>query len=325
LAAAAETKTPTGRTQAAAAAENGNKTKKMGSTLEALMKKRADERLAAVERKWGGGKGSLVPDFDPHAAALLPATAKASRATEELLLAATTGDAAAAYAALEKGGDPSFVFGEAYGCRPGTGYTALMASAHRGHIGEWFGGGAGVWVSASVGRSRSPPPSKKRTRRNKPEKKPTKEPAKAMLRAGADPNKPAPSGDLPLFWAIDGGAEMLQLFVRYGADLDRAAPAPWGGPATGGGDGDTTKTKNDPSTLEGVTALSYAIAKGKYGATEDAGVYPEDVLRHYGATKVGAPPGGEAPPPRSPRESFSLAKGGFRRERGSYQAPMPHP
>jgi len=108
----------------------------MGSTLETLMKKRADERLAAVERKWDGGRGSLVPDFDPAAAAALPAAAKAGRATEELLLAAAAGDAAAAYEALEGGADPSFVFGEAYGCRPGTGYTALMAAAHRGHIGE---------------------------------------------------------------------------------------------------------------------------------------------------------------------------------------------
>ena len=155
-----------------------------------------------------------------------------------------------------------------------------------------------------------------------------------MLRAGADPNKPSPSGDLPLFWAIDGGAEMLQLFVRYGADLDRAAPAPaLQQRASGAGDGgDGNKNNNnddkktpDPSTLEGVTPLSYAVAKGKYGATEDAGVYPEDVLRHYGASKVGAPPGGEAPPPRSPRESFSPGSAKFRRERGSYQAPMPHP
>ncbi len=147
-----------------------------------------------------------------------------------------------------------------------------------------------------------------------------------MLRAGADPNKPAPSGDLPIFWAIDGGAEMLQLFVRYGADLDRAAPAPLleGGGASGNASGNNNG-KDDPSTLEGVTPLSYAIAKGKYGATEDASVYPEDVLRHYGASKVGARPGGEAPPPRSPRESFSPSAAAFRRERGSYQAPMPHP
>lgn len=155
-----------------------------------------------------------------------------------------------------------------------------------------------------------------------------------MLRAGADPNKALPSGDLPIFWAIDGGAEMLQLFARYGADLDKRAPAPEGRKEEGGagsGAAATTESNNsnekkyDPSTLEGVTPLSYAIAKGKYGATEDAGVYPEDVLRFYGASAVGAPPGGEAPPPRSPRESFSPSAAGFRRERGSYQAPMPHP
>ena len=109
----------------------------MGSTLEALMKKRAEERLAAVERKWDGGRGSLVADFDPAAAALLPPSAKATRPTEELLLAAVAGDAAATYDALERGGDPGFVFGEAYGCRPGTGYTPLMAAAHRGHVGAF--------------------------------------------------------------------------------------------------------------------------------------------------------------------------------------------
>jgi hypothetical protein len=154
-----------------------------------------------------------------------------------------------------------------------------------------------------------------------------------MLRAGADPNKPAPSGDLPLFWAIDGGAEMIQLFARYGADLDRAAPSPR--PLLGGGREEEGAAGAAPaaakasaaaaSSLKGVTPLSYAIAKGKYGATEDAGVYPEDVLRHYGAKVSGAPPGGEEAPPRSPRESFSPGADGFRRERGSYQAPMPHP
>ena len=149
-----------------------------------------------------------------------------------------------------------------------------------------------------------------------------------MLRAGADPNRASPSGDLPIFWAIDGGAEMLQLFVRYGADLDKRAPAPllkYGKEEEQRRSAAANKTTYDPSTLEGVTPLSYAIAKGKYGATEDAGIYPEDVLRHYGATVVGAPPGGEAPPPRSPRQSFSPSAAGFRRERGSYQAPMPHP
>ena len=76
--------------------------------------------------------------------------------------------------------------------------------------------------------------------------------AKALLRAGADANFVSPGGDLTLFWAIDGGADMIQLFASHGADLDAAS-------------------------LRGWTALSYAAAKGKYGATEEAGVYPEDV------------------------------------------------
>ena len=43
---------------------------------------------------------------------------------------------------------------------------------------------------------------------------------------------------------------MIRLFVEYGADLDRVTPKGW-------------------------TALQYARAKGKYGAPEEKGVYPE--------------------------------------------------
>lgn len=35
--------------------------------------------------------------------------------------------------------------------------------------------------------------------------------AKALLRAGADPNFVNNGGDLTLFWAIDGGVETLKL------------------------------------------------------------------------------------------------------------------
>ena len=55
-----------------------------------------------------------------------------------------------------------------------------------------------------------------------------------------------------------------QLFYDYGADLDVRTPKDW-------------------------TPLSYAVAKGKYGATEDKGIYPEDVLKYYGATEVSQP------------------------------------
>ena len=56
------------------------------------------------------------------------------------------------------------------------GYTPLMTAAHRGRL----------------------------------------ECAKALLRAGADANFVNAAGDLTLFWAIDGGAEMIQLLHSYG-------------------------------------------------------------------------------------------------------------
>jgi hypothetical protein len=157
----------------------------------------------------------------------------------------------------------------------------------------------------------------------------------------------AAAGDLALFWAIDGGVPMIQLFVKYGVDLDASTPKGW-------------------------TPLSYARAKGKYGPTEEKGVYPEvgwmhaymewdgrnagclaclrskqvclhtneripclvcfckvcfvalqDVLRYYGASTVGS-----GPPvlgTRSPRASFNPEDATFSRERGSYQNEMPHP
>lgn len=46
------------------------------------------------------------------------------------------------------------------------------------------------------------------------------------------------------------GVEMIKLLLEYGADLDLESPKGW-------------------------TPLSYAKAKGKYGATEEKGVYPE--------------------------------------------------
>ena len=43
---------------------------------------------------------------------------------------------------------------------------------------------------------------------------------------------------------------MTKLFIDYGADVDARSPKDW-------------------------TPLSYAQAKGKYGATEEKGIYPE--------------------------------------------------
>ncbi|KDD76941.1 hypothetical protein H632_c60p3 [Helicosporidium sp. ATCC 50920] len=138
------------------------------------------------------------------------------------------------------------------------GYTPLMVAAHRGRL----------------------------------------ECARALLRAGADPNFVNAGSDLTLFWAIDGGVEMIKLFNEYGADLNATSPKGW-------------------------TPLSYCKAKGKYGATEEKGIYPEDVLKYYGATKYGTGP--PALGERSPRESFNPSAETFLRERGSYQAPFEHP
>eukprot|EP00793_Prasinoderma_coloniale_P006796 PRCOL_00001627-RA len=58
------------------------------------------------------------------------------------------------------------------------GYTPLMIAAHRGRL----------------------------------------EAAKALLRAGADPNYMNNAGDTVLFWGIDGGIEIIKLLVEYGPE-----------------------------------------------------------------------------------------------------------
>jgi ankyrin repeat protein len=138
------------------------------------------------------------------------------------------------------------------------GYTSLMAAAHRNHL----------------------------------------EVARALLRSGANSNYCNEAGDLTIFWAIDGGVEMVQLFVEHGSDLNTL-------------------------TCKGWSPLSYAIAKGKYGPTEKAGIYPEDVLKYYGAKVLGTGP--EALGGRSPRESFNPEAKDFMRERGTYQDKMAAP
>ena len=79
---------------------------------------------------------------------------------------------------------------------------------------------------------------------------------RALLRAGADPNYMNKAGDLTLFWGIDGGVEIIKLLHEYGADLDARTPKDW-------------------------TPLSYCRAKGKYGATEEHGIYPEVAASHW--------------------------------------------
>jgi hypothetical protein len=151
--------------------------------------------------------------------------------------------------------------------------------------------------------------------------------ARALLRAGADPNFINSAGDHTLFWAIDGGraastvhARLLAIAIsgkqdamlpggppcasRPGACLDGFycldpgaihAPAPTPAshtvlhrapttalccPPTAGGV-EMIKllldygAEQDAATPRGWTPLSYARAKGKYGATEEQGIYPE--------------------------------------------------
>jgi len=121
---------------------------------------------------------------------------------------------------------------------------------------------------------------------------------KALLRSGADPNYCNKADDIVLFWGIDGGVEIIKLLYEYGADLDFRTAKDW-------------------------TPLSYAKACGKYGLAYEKGIYPEDVLKYYGASEYGSGP--PALGTRSPRESYDPESEDFSRERGSYQNPPEHP
>ena len=59
------------------------------------------------------------------------------------------------------------------------------------------------------------------------------------------------------------------------------------------------------------------------GLTSEKGIYPEDVLKYYGATVYGKGP--DCLGVRSPRESFDPSKDTFSRDRGSYQREPEHP
>lgn len=104
------------------------------------------------------------------------------------------------------------------------------------------------------------------------------------------------------FWdesrGIDGGIEIIKVLYEYGADLDARTPKDW-------------------------TPLSYAKACGKYGLSYEKGIYPEDVLKYYGASEYGSGP--PALGTRSPRESYDPEADNFSRMRGSYQNVPPAP
>ena len=263
------------------------------------MAKRVKAYKEEVEAMWDDGKGSLHPDFDPS----IDDGVKAPRETEELAMAIVKNDLNKVYTYIEEGADVNFVFGDQYSAPEG--YTPLMIAAHR----------------ASPRARRAPPPERAPGRTSEdhraladpPSACPAYAPAvgatracraecaggrleaaKALLRAGADPNYLNNAGDTVLFWGIDGGIEIIKLLVEYGVDLDARNPDGW-------------------------TALQYARARGKYGRTYEKGIYPEDVLLYYGATEYGTGPTSHGT--KSPRNSYDPEADDFMRERNSYQEP----
>ena len=191
------------------------------------MRKRIAEAAAAYDACWDSGKGSHHPDYDP----LSEKQRKLEEEGQENGISSSSSSSSSKwrradrvteelYAAIVADDLPAVYRKLEQGADPNfefglsykskEGYSLLMVAAHRGRL----------------------------------------EAAKALLRAGADPNHSNRAGDAALFWAIDGGVEMIRLFVDYGADLNKVSQKGW-------------------------TALQYAKAKGKYGAPEEKGVYPE--------------------------------------------------
>ena len=84
----------------------------------------------AYEAQWDSGKGSHHPDYKPDARG--KDVHKASRETEELLLALIKNDVKLVYKKIEEGADVNFEFGRAYGSKEG--YTPLMCACHRGRL-----------------------------------------------------------------------------------------------------------------------------------------------------------------------------------------------
>ena len=104
-------------------------------------------------------------------------------------------------------------------------------------------------------------------------------------------------GDLTLFWAIDGGPELIKLLVDYGVDPDARTPKDW-------------------------TALPRTASKGNTDSP------PRRVSTRRTCSSITARRSMEGPEAlgiRSPRESFDPSAENFSRDRGSYQKEPEHP
>ena len=224
------------------------------------MRKRQKEADDAYEAQWNAGKGSHHPDYDPYA--MGDDIQKASRQTEELYNAIVKNDIKAVYKKIEEGADVNFTFGRAYQCWEG--YTPLMVACHRCIPAANCHLHTTTHISCQLQARKQALHHMQSTllaRQAEHCPAPTYghcacmcrgrlECVKALLRAGADPNYMNAASDLTLFWGIDGGVEIIKLLIDAGADLDIKTPKDW-------------------------TPLSYCRAKGKYGATEEKGIYPE--------------------------------------------------
>lgn len=131
------------------------------------------------------------------------------------------------YKKIEEGADVNFVYGRAYKCPQG--YTPLMVACHRGRC------AVAVWYAQQPQCSQSAVMHHEGLRLCVPilpYRACRLECAKALLRAGADPNFMNGAGDLTLFWGIDGGERswdllLVQQAVQCGGGVKLPRPVPW--------------------------------------------------------------------------------------------------
>ena len=175
---------------------------------------------------------------------------------------------------------------------------------------------------------------------------------KALLRSGADPNYINASGDLVLFWGIDGGIEIVKLLHEVRATGEhkrrrrdtnglRSHPSPPSPPpAVRGGPRQAHAQGLDAAVLRpGQGQVRPRPREGHLPRGRAAGapslpqavapllLFTHALLRnpsqYYGASKVGTGP--ERSGARSPRQSYNPEGENFGRDRGSYQEEMEHP